>query len=305
MSIVPTQPKGPPLNALRAFEAAARHESFLSAAKELSVTPGAIAQHIKSLEAWARCDLFERQANGIRLTNIGRSLLPRLSAGFDLLGIVAQDLRRLSAPTECRIATLPSLAQLWLLPLLPKLRSALPNLTISITALEEVPNLVRDPFDIALFFDIPSHVGTTVTVLSGASCFPVCAPALARRLNTIDDLGELPLLHDAAWRGHWAEWLERSGATHVDSTRGAIFSLYSLALEEAKNGAGVLMGRDPLVREALRTKALVRPFSIAINQASRLTVSMRSDQRVKTADKKLVQWLTRQCRRLETDLGAA
>lgn len=299
MAVIPPRPKGPPLNALRAFEAAARYESFLTAAAELSVTPGAIAQQIKSLEAWAQCELFERHANGVRLSVHGRTLLPRVSAGFDLLGHAAQDLRRLSAPTECRIATLPSIAQLWLLPLLPKLRAAFPNLTISITAMEVAPNLIRDPFDIALFFDLPARAGVAVAELTKASCSPACSPVLARKLRSASDLARTPLLHDATWRNQWAAWLERAGVSQVDGTHGAVFSLYSLAVEEAKNGAGVLMARHPLVHEALRVKALVRPFSVEIEQESRLRAATRADQRVKTADRKIVQWLKEYCRKFD------
>ena len=275
------------MNALRAFEAAARHESFLAAAAELSVTPGAIAQQVKSLEAWAR-----RTANG-------RALLPRLSAGFDLLGLAAQDLRRLSTPAECRIATLPSLAQLWLLPLMPKLRARFPELTISITAMEEAPNLIRDPFDIALFFDIPAREGVTAAALTGAACAPVCSPELARKLKTPADLSHVPLLHDATWRNHWAVWLERTGVSNVDGARGAVFSLYSLALEEAKSGAGVLIGRRPLIDGALQAKTLVRPFDIEIERESALKAALRSPRGSQGADGKLVEWLKACCRKRE------
>jgi len=226
MVVIPPRPKGPPLNALRAFEAAARYESFLTAAADLSVTPGAVAQQIKSLEAWAQCELFERHANGVRLSVHGRTLLPRLTAGFDLLGLAAQDLRQLSVPAECRIATLPSIAQLWRLPLLPKLRATFPDLTISITAMEEAPNLIRDPFDIALFFDMPAREGVAVSELTKASCSPACSPALARKLKCASDLAHFPLLHDATWRSQWANWLERAGVSQVDGTHGAVFSLY-------------------------------------------------------------------------------
>ena len=287
------------MSALRAFEAAARHESFLAAAAELSVTPGAIAQQVKSLEAWARRDLFERHANGVRLTANGRALLPRLSAGFDLLGLAAQDLRRLSTPAECRIATLPSLAQLWLLPLMPKLRARFPELTISITAMEEAPNLIRDPFDIALFFDIPAREGVTAAALTGAACAPVCSPELARKLTTPADLSDVPLLHDASWRSHWAVWLERAGASNVDGARGAVFSLYSLALEEAKSSAGVLIGRRPLIDAALAAKTLVRPFDIEIERDSALKAALRSPRGSQCADGKLVEWLKACCRQRE------
>ena len=291
MPVNPPRPKGPPLNALRAFEAAARHESFLAASEELSVTPGAIAQQIKSLEGWARCELFERHANGVRLTVGGRALLPRLSTAFDLLGLAGQDLRRLSASAECRIATLPCIAQLWLLPLLPRLRIAFPKLTISITAMEEPPNLVRDPFDIALFFDMAAREGVTVAALTRAACSPACSPEMARRLNSVADLTEAPLLHDATWRGHWPAWLEKAGVSQVNGARGPIFSLYSLAVEEAKNGAGVLMGRDPLINEGLREGALVRPFGLEIETASALKAAMRKEAAAGSIEGKLVRQL--------------
>jgi LysR family glycine cleavage system transcriptional activator len=285
------------LNALRAFEAAARYQSFLTAAAELSVTPGAIAQQIKSLEAWAQCALFERQANGVKLTAKGRALLPRLSAGFDLLGLAAQDLRRLSAPAECRIATLPSIAQLWLLPLMPKFRAAFPELTISISAMEEAPNLVREPFDMALFFDLPPREGLTSVSLTEAVCSPVCSPAMARRLKRPADLAGLPLLHDATWRNHWAAWFELAKVPHIDTARGAVFSLYSLAVEEAKNGAGVLIGRKPLVNDAIEAGSLVWPFDIAIERESRLRAATRPAP--DASETKLIRWLKDHCRRFD------
>lgn len=297
MPVNPPRPRGPPLNALRAFEAAARHDSFLAAALELSVTPGAIAQQIKALEAWARCELFERHANGVRLTVGGRALLPRLSAAFDLLGLAAQDLRRLSTSAECRIATLPCLAQLWLAPLLPKLRIAYPNLTISITALEEAPDLIRDPFDLALFFEMPVREGVEATALTSAACSPACSPALARQLTREADLAEVTLLHDATWRGHWAAWLERAGLSQVNGARGPVFSLYSLAVEEAKNGAGVLMGRNPLIDECLRANTLVRPFRLEIERESALKAARRAETSARSIEGRLVQWLSDHCDR--------
>ena len=111
MSISPPRPKGPPLNALRSFEAAARHGSFTVAAAELCVTPGAVAQQVKSLEAWSSAKLFKRKAHGIELTALGSSLLPEFAQAFDGLGAAIQSLRSQAMPEQIRIAALPSVAQ--------------------------------------------------------------------------------------------------------------------------------------------------------------------------------------------------
>ena len=119
MTVSPPRPKGPPLNALRAFEAAARRGSFSAAADELCVTPGAVAQQVKSLEAWAGARLFLRHAQGVELTALGLDVLPGFVAAFDRLGEAAQALRSQAAPDTIGIAALPSIAQLWLSPRLP------------------------------------------------------------------------------------------------------------------------------------------------------------------------------------------
>ena len=112
MSVQPPRPKGPPLNALRAFEAAARLGSFARAANELCVTPGAVAQHISSLESWAGAPLFQRRARGVALSPLGRAVAPALGEAFDRLADASHLLRRMAAPAQIRIATLPSIAQL-------------------------------------------------------------------------------------------------------------------------------------------------------------------------------------------------
>ena len=108
MSLDPPLPKGPPLNALRAFEAAARLGGFALAASELGVTPGAVAQHIKALEDWARMPLFRRKSQGVELTDQGRLICDDLSRAFDLIGTSVQNLRSGAEDSEIRIAALPS-----------------------------------------------------------------------------------------------------------------------------------------------------------------------------------------------------
>jgi LysR family glycine cleavage system transcriptional activator len=114
MSTTPLRPRGPHLNALRAFEAAARHGSFSLASDELCVTPGAVAQHIKSLESWANAQLFDRYPHGVKLTRLGYKELPSFVKAFDGLGEAVQTLRSYAAPEQLSIAALPSVAQLLL-----------------------------------------------------------------------------------------------------------------------------------------------------------------------------------------------
>ncbi|MEK6216720.1 MAG: LysR family transcriptional regulator, partial [Boseongicola sp.] len=178
MSVSPPRPKGPPLNALRAFEAAARLGSFVGAAEELSVTPGAVSQHIKALEHWTKTPLFARHPKGVRLTQAGRALLPQFVLAFDHLGSAIRALQNSRPQTDIHVATMPSLAQLWLPPRLAALRSKMPNVKLSVTALETAPNLNRELFDVALFLKEPSGAASEI-IIADDRIFPVCSAEVA------------------------------------------------------------------------------------------------------------------------------
>lgn len=242
-----------PLNALRAFEAAARTGAFTLAAAELGVSPGAVTAHVKALEERLGAPLFERQARGVRLTALGLAAAGELTGAFDALAGAEARLRALALPREVHVATLPAIAQLWLSPRLPALRAAAPEISVSITALEAAPNLKRSLHDLSLF---PAESGGRL--VAGDELFPVCSPTLAERLSRVEDLGQLPCLSDSAWARDWEVWLQAVGAKVA--VRGPVFSLYALAVEEAVNGAGVLMGHGPLVAAQLERGALVAPF---------------------------------------------
>ena len=259
MSVVPRRPKGPPLNALRAFEAAARLESFVAAAEELSVTAGAVSQHIKSLEGWAGTSLFERSAHGITLTSSGRELTEEFTHAFDLLSAATQKLRNLAPNPDIHIAALPSIAQLWLPARLGKLREMRPDLNISVTAMENPPGLSRELFDLSVFFTGPVKKPDQI-VLAEDTIFPVCSPKVADGI----DLESAQLLHDQTWQGDWPKWSEATGVSVGDPTRGLRYSLYALAVEEAKSGAGVLMGHSCLVERSLQSGELKKISSQGI-----------------------------------------
>lgn len=254
-----------PLNALRAFEAAARTGAFTLAAAELGVTPGAVTAHVKALEDRLGAALFVRQARGVRLTALGLAAVEDLTEAFDALAGAEARLRAKALPREVHIATLPAIAQLWLSPRLPALRAAAPEISVSITALEAPPNLKRSLHDLSLF---PAERGGQL--VAEDALFPVCAPSLLQRLREVEDLGRVPCLSDTAWDQDWDVWLQAVGAQVA--VRGPVFSLYALAVEEAVNGAGVLMGHSALVAGHLERGTLIAPFSQRVALAAGLRV---------------------------------
>lgn len=259
MPVEPPRPKSPPLNALRAFEAAARHGAFTSAADELCVTPGAVAQQIKNLEDWVGAPLFDRKAQGVVLTQLGVETAHDLTLAFDQIGAASQKLRLGGRPTEVRIAALPSIAQLWLAPRLPAIREVAPNIAISVFALEVPPNMRREHFDLGIFYELAEGAADLID-LGPDKIFPVSAPGVS---------ADAPKLFDAAWADDWSHW---SGAQ--TPANGPVFSLYSLAVAEAAAGAGVLIGHSHLVADHIARGDLIAADDRRVTLDRSLTISL-------------------------------
>ena len=287
MSVAPKRPKGPPLNAMRAIEAAARHVSFVAAADELNVTPGAISQHIKTLEDWAGTALFRRNAQGVELTASGASLVARFTLAFDALADATRALRNMAPEVDFHIAALPSVAQLWLPSRLSKIRAQFPQITFSVTAMEDPPNLSRDLFDLAIFFDNPNGSPDSKPICDD-NIVPVCAAG--PRTETLD-FQTATLLHDQTWLDDWALWAKETGTPIGDPQRGAKFSLYSLAVEEAKAGAGVLIGHLCLLEAALATGSLQRASELICNTGCALCAQMPDERRRRPETDQVVELL--------------
>ena len=281
MALSPRFDRMPSLNALRAFEAAARLGSFRLAADELLVTPGAVSAQIKALEADYRAPLFERQAQGVRLTPLGERVAPAFIAAFDALGDAVRELRRNAAPRRVHIVTLPSLAQLWLAPRLPRLRAALSEVEVSVTALDEPPELKRTPFDICLYYAPPRPDAIN---LGDELLLPVCAPALAASLGEPADLATATCLSEVVWQD-WPIWAEAAMPEGRMIPNGPAFSLYAVAVQQALAGAGVLIGRRSLVREHLDSGALValfdRPVPLVLSLLAWMLPESRDDRAVR------------------------
>lgn len=257
-----------PLNALRTFEAAARHLSFSRAAKELFVTPGAVSHQIKHLETYLDTALFQRSHRAILLTQEGQALADTVG---DLLGQldVALDRAMSGASRDLRVTTMESLAAKWLAPRLHRFHRVRPDVRVHVVTGDEHVDFVREGFDVGIRYGAGGYAAVSYEALMDAQAFPVCAPSLLANdsvpLARPEDLRHHTLLHDESARGRpgvpsWDHWLEIAGAHGVDARRGPVFASIYLAQEAAIAGHGVALGVAPLVEEDLRQGRLVRPF---------------------------------------------
>lgn len=253
----------PPLNALRAFEAAARHNGYIAAAEELCVTRGAVSRHIKLLEDHLGVTLFHRNHRGVELTAAGRQLLPVLTEAF---ARIAREAEQISAMTrDVRIICPPALSIRWLFPRLEEFQAAHPDIRVRLTT----------EFYGAKGFDDTQHdLGVSVEHVSGRGAgiasmplfpmvlSPACSPALLRQrpLSAPADLARMTLLHESPQRRDWAHWLSSFGVRGVDAGSGPTFPNLDMAARAATMGAGVVMADLALCQEELRAGTLVLPF---------------------------------------------
>ncbi|MEQ8353937.1 MAG: transcriptional regulator GcvA [Kiloniellaceae bacterium] len=260
----------PPLNALRAFEAAGRHLSFTKAAAELNVTPAAVSHQVKALEALLEVPLFRRLTRALRLTDAGQAALPALSQGF---GKLAQGVEQLRAHCESGVLTIsvsPSFGALWLMPRLELFRRRHQDIEIRIDGTDRLVDVARGDADVAVRYGPGGYTGVRVDHLFSQHNTPVCSPALLsgeHPLRQPDDLRHHTLLH-VDWKdaeASWRMWLLAAGAHGIDPTRGPHFTMENMALQAALDGHGVALIGDILVAGDLAAGRLVRPFDPSLS----------------------------------------
>ena len=256
----------PPLNALRAFEAAARHLSFTKAADELSVTQAAVSHQVKALEESLGIQLFRRFNRRLMLTDAGQAYLPALTESLDRIEAATRRLRAEDETGPLKVTVANSVAAKWLLPRLPRFQKQHPEIDVLVSASDTVVDFTRDDFDMGIRFGRGEYPGLRVDLLMRDRVFPVCSPELLvgpDPLSTPADLKHHALLHEQSAPGElpgWREWLRVAGLSGINPDRGPVYSHASLVLQAAIDGQGVALARDSLAALDLEARRLVQPF---------------------------------------------
>lgn len=241
----------PPLNTLRAFEAAARHESFLRAAGELHLTPSAISHQIRTLEEHLGVTLFHRRPRAVSLSDAGRSFLPPVQ---DALDGIARAAERIAADPDARVLTVtaaPVFAMGWLIPRLADFHNRHPELEVRLDTSLELLDLAASDVDVGIRYTVnPDYPGLCVDLLFHEQPAVICSPRMARDIKGPEDLRNCTLIHTRTQVGKWRAVLAAVGVEGVDLDRGPHFTHDSLALEAAVNGLGVAIVNQNVVAQS-------------------------------------------------------
>ncbi len=259
----------PPLNALRAFEAAARHLSFTRAAAELNVTQAAISHQVKALEERLGITLFRRLNRALLLTDSGQAYLPAVRDAFDRLAEATDRLYAQEARGTLTVSVLPSFAAKWLVPRLGRFRDAYPEIDVRVAPSVHLTDFSREDVDLALRYGRGTWPGMRIDRLMTEDICPVCSPRLLegpKPLRTPADLAHHTLLHDED-HGSWRMWLAAAGVDDVDPTHGTVFTDSGMVVQAAVEGQGVALARSALAAADLAEGRLVAPFDVVLPAA--------------------------------------
>jgi len=251
----------PPLNALRAFEAAARLGSFKDAATELTVTHGAISRHVRLLEDWLRAPLFERHNRRVVLTPAARAYLSEIQPALDKVSFATarygyDDARVL------RVNAFATFALRWLVPRLARFQEQHPGIRVRLETSNEPLDALQESYDVIIRGGPDTFYGYSVSPFLTEARLPVCSPALLRRLplRTPDDLRTHTLLHTLSLPRLWSEWFAKVGADNIKPDAALVLDHFYLTLQAALDGLGVAMAPIALISDDLAKNRLVAPF---------------------------------------------
>lgn len=248
----------PPLDTLRAFEAAARLGSFSAAAEILNLTHGAISRQVAKLERWLGLKLFLREARGVSLTPDGDRLYVRTREAFALIADYSDRWVEPRGSAVVRLSALPSVSSRWLMPQLAALEAGDPQLRILFTIDHRQVDMEEEGIDLALRCGRGSVPGRVSVQLFEEHCYPVAAPALARDIGSGDPerLLRYPLIHDSSATG-WRAWFAEQGLDYRPRPQDRRFEDYNLVLDAAACGLGIALARPPLAQRDVEAGRLV------------------------------------------------
>ena len=264
----------PPLNALRAFEATARHMSFAKAAEELFVTPSALSYQVRQLEEHLGQKLFERLNRAIALTTAGEKLYPGIHTGLLAMSEAVGSLKKATPDDVLIVSTGPAFAAKWLAPRMYRFIEAHPDIELQLSANLKLVEFGVDGVDVAVRFGYGDYPDLHVEPIFDDVVTPMCSPELIERgLTQPSDLENFTLLHDDSMSQlerapDWQEWLRRAGVSNVDASRGVRFSHADHSIDAAVEGAGVALGRSSLAGRELQQGRLVAPFDVHLTTSA-------------------------------------
>jgi LysR family glycine cleavage system transcriptional activator len=261
-----------PLNALRAFEASARHRSFVKAANELHVTPAAVSHQVKKLEEYLGAQLFRRLPRGLLLADAGQILWSELREVFLRLDKAMERVLESHSRGALTISVPPVFAVKWLLPRLQRFSELHPDIDVRMSSSLELIDFRRDAFDAAIRLGHGQYPGLMAEMLFNECVTPMCSPRLLEGKHALkrpDDLRHHVLLHDDSMAFDpeapiWETWLKAVGAHRVDASRGPRFSQPDHALQAAIDGAGVVLGWRYLAAADITAGRLAMPFELLL-----------------------------------------
>ncbi|WP_317056816.1 transcriptional regulator GcvA [Roseovarius rhodophyticola] len=285
----------PPLTALRAFDAAARHMSFQKAADELSVTPAALSFQIKSLEQHLGAPLFRRLNRAVALTEAGETLAPGCRDGFTSLVAAWTATRRLQDVSSLTVTAGPGFTSKWLAPRLFEFAQAHPEIELRFAASLKAMDFDRDQVDVAIRFGYGPDTDVWSLPLAEEWVTPVMTPTLATQFPTPESLRDAVLIVDQSIdfldpSPTWANWFRSVGVDPIEA-HGPRFSQTDHAVDAALAGVGVTLGRRALVIKDLMDGRLVAPYKVALSTGARFRFLCRKGSEDKPQIKAFRDWM--------------
>ena len=255
----------PPLNALKTFESAARHLSFLRAAEELSVTPGAVSRQVRALEEWLGIALFKRAHKQVSLTTEGRAYWDDVSPSLESIAAATARISERAQTRPLAIYCYPTFALRWLVPKWRGFYDLHPDIDVQLTTSLRAVDFARDDFDAAIMVGegLSERSDLVAHKLVDVELIPICSPQLARGrhgLKKPSDLRRHTLLHNAPRPKDWGRWLDEAGVDGVDPSAGPIFDSLNLSIQAALSGVGVAIAIRALIADELAQGQLIQPF---------------------------------------------
>jgi LysR family transcriptional regulator, glycine cleavage system transcriptional activator len=281
----------PPLNPLRAFEAAARHGSVSLAAQELNVTHGAISHQIKALEATLDVKLFERGAQRLKLTAQGALLLPAVSNAFAEIAAATAMVKRPTTSGELSITCVPALLSLWLIPRLNHFTEQYPDIRLTLTASNDPGHLHSPNVDICILYGDGNWADCWTRLWSHLRLFPVVSPTLlnSRPLRSLRDLRDHVMLHADDGR-EWNTWLAAADATGFPRGPQHFMSDARLSTEAALHGQGVALGDTITASDLIAKGELIVPFDLTVPANNAFYVACRNEVRAAPIVRVFIDW---------------